>query len=331
MVFDNSNIGHIASLFRESSFSNDNATSELTLNSTRSSVNGAPTANNDGAILSGEDSKLNIEILKNDLDIDGDNITVIQTSDPLNGTAVINEVNDTLTYTSEPNFNGNDTFSYQISDGHNGTDVGVVRINVESVNDPPIANNDTFVTNEDIAPEPLDVLDNDREVDRGDRLFAKDIIASPVNGSAEVNSNGTISYSPEPNFNGNDTFSYQISDGHNGTDVGVVRINVESVNDPPIANIDYNITDEDTAISNFFVLSNDIDVDEGDNIHIIGVTQPSNGTSYFSNHTISYRPDPNINGNYTFTYITADKSNSTDTGKVTIQVKPVNDPPIACK
>ncbi len=307
----------------------NNSTGALISNNTLPSISDFPKASNDVDITSNEDRQLNVSILENDFDIDGDKLTIISVTKPINGTTDIHQNNNTLSYKPDPNFYGINTFNYKISDGHNGTDTGLVTVNVSSVNDIPIANNDTLVTMEDLIPRPIDVLANDMDVDRED-ILTQTLVTLPRNGSASVNkNNGTIYFRPDPNFNGINTFNYKISDGHNGTDTGLVTVNVSSVNDIPIANNDSKITNEDIPIRNFDVLSNDEDVDVGDFLRIIGVTQPRNGTSSYSNNTISYEPSNNFNGNVSFTYVIADNKNSTDKGTINVQVMPDNDPPTA--
>ncbi len=55
-----------------------------------------------------------------------------------------------MLYTPNANYNGSDGFIYGVSDGNGGFGSGSVNINVTTVNDPPIANNDDgYETNED--------------------------------------------------------------------------------------------------------------------------------------------------------------------------------------
>ncbi len=92
-------------------------------------MNDAPTAVNDTETMD-EDSTVDINVLSNDDDVDGDPLTVTDvTNQPSNGTTTINHDN-TITYTPNTNFNGVDTFAYQISDGNGGTSTATVTVNV---------------------------------------------------------------------------------------------------------------------------------------------------------------------------------------------------------
>ena len=72
------------------------------------------------------------------MDVDGDPLTVTEVSQPSNGSAKLNPDN-TILYAPAPDFYGNDSFTYIISDGNGGTAVASVAITVNPVNDPPVA------------------------------------------------------------------------------------------------------------------------------------------------------------------------------------------------
>ncbi|MEM7335070.1 MAG: Ig-like domain-containing protein, partial [Chloroflexota bacterium] len=75
-----------------------------------------------------------IDVLENDSDPDEDGLSVVAVSDPANGTAVINEDN-TVTYTPEDEFVGEDSFTYTIEDGNEGQDTATVTVTVVEVPD----------------------------------------------------------------------------------------------------------------------------------------------------------------------------------------------------
>jgi hypothetical protein len=286
-------------------------------------VNDAPVANDDSATTD-EDTGVTINVLANDTDVDGDALTVSSVTQPTNGTAVINADN-TVTYTPNANFNGGDSFTYTISDGNGGSDTATVRITINPVNDAPVAVNDSTSRDED-TPVSIDVLANDNDVD-GDSLTVSSVSALS-NGSAVIETDGTITYTPDANFCGNDSFTYMISDGNGGSDTATVTVDVTCVNDPPVANDDSASTDEDTAVT-IDVLANDTDVD-GDTLTVNSLSNPANGTAVVNaDHTVTYSPDADFNGSDSFTYTASDGKGGTDTATVIITVNAVNDPPLA--
>ena len=73
---------------------------------------------------------------------------------------------------------------------------------------------------------PLNVLGNDIE-GRGEVLEVNRIGQAPVNGTAEINPDGTIQYQPNPGFAGaNDIFTYFVSEGTQSDQEATVRIAV---------------------------------------------------------------------------------------------------------
>src|SRR5204862_281897 len=79
-------------------------------------VNDAPVAANDTATTA-EDTAVSIAVLANDTDPDGDTLTASVATAPTHGSAVAN-ADGTITYTPATNYNGADSFTYTIGDGH---------------------------------------------------------------------------------------------------------------------------------------------------------------------------------------------------------------------
>ena len=83
-----------------------------------------------------EDSSVNITVLSNDSDSDGDQLTIIATTDPTNGS--VDVLSDgTIQYTPIANFHGVDAFTYTVSDTNGNEATGQVTVVVQSINDPP--------------------------------------------------------------------------------------------------------------------------------------------------------------------------------------------------
>ena len=129
--------------------------------------------------------------------------------------------------------------------------------NVTVVNVAPMANDDYVETDEDTALI-IDVLANDSD-GIGDMLTVTSV-SSPSHGSAIVNPDGTITYTPEANFYGSDSVMYEVSDGNGGAASATVYITVEAVNDAPQAVDDATSTLEDVPVI-IPVLANDSDLD----------------------------------------------------------------------
>jgi gliding motility-associated-like protein len=295
---------------------------------TVTSVNDAPVANADSATVA-EDGSVVIDVTANDTDVDGriDPTTVVITTPPSNGSVTVDAVTGEVTYTPNPDFNGEDSFTYTISDGNGGTATATVTITVNPINDAPLANEDIASVDEDNAIT-VSVLNNDSDVDGDDFTVVSTTV--PENGSVVINEDGTITYTPNPDFNGEDSFTYTISDGNGGTDTAKVTITVNAVNDAPIAVDVEATTDEDNAVI-VSVLDNDTDVD-GDGLTVVSTTDPENGSVVINEDgTITYTPNPDFNGEDSFTYTISDGNGGTATAIVTVTINPVDDqldPPI---
>jgi hypothetical protein len=162
--------------------------------------NTAPAAAADAAVTS-EDQPVIINVIANDSDADGDALSVIGFGQGAHGAVTIG-AGGTLIYTPDANYNGSDSFSYTVSDGHGGTATGTVAVSVNAVNDAPVAASDSVTTLANI-PITVSVLANDSDVD-GDQLQVVGVTAA-ANGAVVINANGTITYTPNPGFTGADS------------------------------------------------------------------------------------------------------------------------------
>ncbi|MGB6297995.1 MAG: tandem-95 repeat protein [Rivularia sp. (in: cyanobacteria)] len=131
-------------------------------------------------------------------------------------------------YFPNNNFNGNDSFSYKLSDGEL-TDTATVNIAIEPVNDVPVAVADSFSTFQN-TPITINVIENDSDVD-GDALVVSNI-GNASNGSTSQNSDGTVTYIPNTGFSGNDSFSYTVSDSNGETATATVFVVVSTISTP---------------------------------------------------------------------------------------------------
>ena len=119
---------------------------------------------------------------------------------------------------------------------------------------------------------------NDSDVDDGLDPSTLVVVTDPANGLATVES-GQIRFTPTANFAGGDTLTYEISDLAGAQAVATLALTVNAVNDPPVANDDSRVTDEDVAV-NIDVLANDVDVDSSLNpASLIVSLAATNGTA----------------------------------------------------
>jgi len=194
------------------------------------SVNDIPTANDD-SLTTDEDTSISIDVLSNDTDPDSDTLTLQSFTTATDG-SVQDDGSGWITYTPNPDFNDSDSFGYTIDDGNGGTSSATVNITVNSVNDFPVAVDDTGVTTNEDTAVTVSVLANDSDPD-GDTLTIS-TFDQPGSGTV-TQSVDDLTYTPNQDFNGSDSFGYTIDDGNGGTATAYVYVNVASVNDIPTA------------------------------------------------------------------------------------------------
>ncbi|MDW8069689.1 MAG: Ig-like domain-containing protein [Anaerolineae bacterium] len=295
-------------------------------------VNDAPVAQGD-TYETDEDTPLVVDVpgvLANDSDPDGDSLTAVLYSEPLNGQLTLNP-DGSFIYTPNQDFFGTDSFVYYAWDGTASSGRTLVVITVNPVNDAPVAQGDTYETDEDtpLVVNAPGVLGNDSDPD-GDSLTALHLFG-PWNGSLTLNSDGSFTYNPNPNFFGVDGFYYYVFDGTAASQWAYVTITVNPVNDPPVAVDDSYSMNEDSSLTipGPGVLSNDTDPD-GNPLTAELVSGPAKGTVNLNpNGSFTYTPNPNFFGTDSFTYRAYDGEFYSGVATVTITVVNVNDPPTA--
>ncbi len=389
-------------------------------------MNDPPNAVADSRTIN-EDNAISINVLSNDTDVENDTLSVLSFTDPAHGTVVTDD--GSLLCTPETNYNGTDSFTYTVSDGHGGTDTATVSLKIKPVNDAPeIAKHSTtagdwtmdedstasfnfvvsdpetqasnllitihsenasilltsqikLTTNAEgyktitvrsnpdayglvpvhfllsdgqltteatynitingvndapVADDQLQAMKEDgvltstlTATDIEDNDLTYSLETAPLHGTAEIDTDGHYTYTPDADWNGTETFEFLVDDGQseNHSDIGLVTIVVKPENDAPNAINDIASTDEDTAVS-INVLGNDTDSDlPDDTLTIASVTQPENGTTVISAGKILYTPSENYNGTDSFSYTVSDGDGKTDTAAVTITIAAVNDTP----
>ena len=118
----------------------------FTLTVSKDNTNAAPTAVNDSASTT-VNTAININVLANDTDIDGNTLSLISVDEAANGSVEKNE-DGTVEYTPDTGFSGTDSFTYTIDDGSGGTDTATVTVTINGGNvTPPVAENQTVFGN----------------------------------------------------------------------------------------------------------------------------------------------------------------------------------------
>ena len=292
-------------------------TDAATVAVTVSPVNDQPVAVDDTASTPESTSTL-VDVLANDTDPDGDTLTLKSVGQPSHGTTAIEA--GKVRYTPAAGYTGPDAFDYNIMDPTTGVDTGSVAITVTDVNDPPVANDDSATTAEDVSAL-IDVRANDTDSDGNPLTISS--VGSPSHGTAVIQA-GQVRYTPAADYAGPDSFGYTIGDGAGGSASATVSVTVTAVNDPPVAADDTSSTPEDVS-KLIDVLANDTDIDGGA-LSLVSVGSPSHGTAVIESGQVRYTPAADYFGPDAFQYTVSDGAGGTDTASVSVTVTDVPEP-----
>ncbi|MEG3790167.1 Ig-like domain-containing protein [Lysobacter sp. CCNWLW3] len=226
------------------------------------------------------------------------NITIA--SNPANGTVVVNS-NGTVTYTPNPNFSGNDSYTYTICEKLNPANCATATVSVLVQPNLVVATDDVVTTNQQ-TPVAISVLGNDTVTSAPLDPASVSVTVAPTNGAVNCAA-GVCTYTPNQFFAGTDSFSYRVCDTSVPTpvcDTAVVTITVnanapvlrlskqsaqrsvkigdlvrytviaENVGDSPARNA----TLVDTPPAGFTYVDGSLSVDDEDNAASVGGTNP---------------------------------------------------------
>jgi cyclophilin family peptidyl-prolyl cis-trans isomerase len=293
-------------------------------------------AANDSFNFNEDSSNNSLDVLANDTITPGTNTTIsIQSVGSTNagGTVTIAPDNRSLRYTPAANFNGGESFTYVVRDNNGAEATATVTVQVQPVNDPPIATPDTYAFTEGSNDNFLDVLLNDNDgVDDNETLTVSAVGTPSAGGSARINGgSNAILYTPRAGFTGTETISYTLRDNNGGTATTTVSITVNPRVPPPTAVNDAFSVVEDAAAADFDVLANDQPSQTGETLTVTNGSGNQGGTvTASSNNTrLRYAPRANFSGTEIVTYTLRGSLGGSTTGTVTFTVSAVNDPPDA--
>ena len=289
--------------------------------------NQPPIAMND-MFVTDEDTAAMFNLGLNDDDPDGIGlIWNVPTTTDQGGTLM--EVLGTALYTPPADFFGTDSFTYTVTDADGLTSpVATVSIEVISENDAPTAlDDDVFVPGGPIVFSSSAITANDIDVDDGIDFTTFVIETGPIVGTAIIDVNGNITYTPEPDYIGDDTLVYTVADfaGARSNPATITFDVGGQPNRSPDAVDDMVLVNFNGSV-NFDPLDNDVDVD-GDVITLrsSGLIASNGSVVIEPDGTLTYQHDGSTNLMETITYTIVDPTGSGDSAVVTITVVPPAD------
>ncbi len=295
-------------------------------------VNDSPIATDD--LANGfQDTPMIIDVQHNDIDPEGDNLTIQIIGQSAQGATPVIINGDSIGYTPPNGFVGLDTITYELCDDGNPPlcDRAIVIINVANVNDPPVIT----VPPVTMVPEDVDDMLICAAIDDPDigDSHTVTICGTPENGTATVSiENGEIciTYTPTEDYNGADSICVKVCDAAGACDNVTLSIMVTPVNDAPTAT-----NDETNGLQDFpFTIDvqvNDTDLEDDDlTTSIIGSSTQGVIPSVLNGDSIFYTPPNGFVGLDTVMYEICDDGNPSlcDTALIIVNVLNVNDPPV---
>lgn len=295
---------------------------EITIEIDVTPVQDAPIASTQSVSVEEDTSK---EITLTGIDADGDGLTYTIVTLPAHGTLSCLNCSNPV-YTPNSNYNGPDSFTFIANDGFVDSAPATVSITVTPVNDPPIISPiPVLTTPEDV---PLSICFGITDLD-GDEYIIRDPVM--VSGGGTMTPDGSsdfcFTFTPDADYFGPVEWTFIICDNANPslcTEVKVV-INVIPVDDAPIAvGAEVEVKEDEPATIN--LIATDV---EGDELTYSIIDLPQHGTlSCTDCPNPVYTPNPNYNGPDSFTFKANDGIKDSNIATITINVAPVNDPPI---
>jgi hypothetical protein len=211
-------------------------------------VNDAPRPAADRLAVS-EDGMVAFAPMANDIEVDGETLTLVSIGVPGHG-ALVDNGNGTYTYRPDPDYAGTDTFSYTVSDG-TATASAQIRFDVTPVNDAPVAVDDqlTVLEGDSVVVSIDDILANDSDLDTPHSQLSVEFTTDPGNGDVSVLAGAsalqalrmlpgqTVVYGHDGTETTLDVIRYRVWDGAAWSNTASILLDVVPVDEPPTLSI----------------------------------------------------------------------------------------------
>ncbi|MFN5273993.1 MAG: beta strand repeat-containing protein [Planctomycetota bacterium] len=303
---------------------------EATVSITITPVNDPPVANNDTASVV-EGGSVNISVLSNDSDIEGniDLTSVVIVSQPANGTVGVNTQTGVVNYVHNGGPSTSDSFTYNFKDSQGVvSNVATVSITIQRK---PIANNDGLSVARG-GEETVNLIANDTAPSGTLSPSSIVITTQPANGTITSLGNGQVTYKHNGSNTTSDSFAYTVADSNSNVSVpATVSVTITPVNNPPVTQPDTATVSEGGSVD-INVLSNDTVTFDGlDPASVTIVTAPTNGTVIvLSNGSIRYtHSGTESTSDVLFYTVRGNNGLVSSSTRVDITITAVNDGPLA--
>lgn len=297
---------------------------EATVTVTIGAVQDAPVAYYAGSLRTTEDHA--VSGVLGGIDNDGDALDFRLVSQAGKGSVQITDrLTGAFTYTPNADASGSDSFHFLVNDGHVDSNLALVNIVVDGVNDAPRAADAGPLS----TPEDQALLGNLSGSDPDGDTITYVLVSQPASGTVTLTdaATGSFTYTPRADLSGSDSFTFKVRDGELESAPATVALTITPVNDAPTAADQALATDEDAAVAGALSATDP----EGDGLRFAIVTNPGRGNVALDPATgaFTYTPAADANGSDSFTFRANDGALNSTTATVRVTITAVNDRPVA--
>lgn len=287
---------------------------------TVSPVNDPPVLTGIGDKTTAEDTLKVINLSETDLEDDNETL-IYSVTGSANITGTI--VDDVLTLTPAPNWNGTESITVTVTDSEGGVDTETIEVTVSPVNDPPVLFDPVDTTTPEDTATVITLSGTDLEDDDTTLTYA--VIDSEHITATLVNNMLTLT--PDENWSGTETITVEVEDREGETDTQTFEVTVTPVNDPPVfEDPGQPVFMEDHTVS-VTLISTDV---EDEDSSLVYTTEVLTGqvSVIITGDEIELIPDENWFGEGSIEITVTDEEGGIDTRIMEFTVTPVNDPPV---
>ena len=288
-----------------------------------------PRAVDDATTVLEDSGASTITVLSNDSDPDpGQSLSVTTVIQGAHGAVAIAGAGKWVTYAPQQDFFGSDSFTYTISDGHNGSATATVHVTVTPVNDAPSFTKGVNETvSENAGPQSFAWATTLSAGPANESGQALSFTASNSNsalftvaGQPTVAANGTLTFTSAPDSNGSATVTVQIHDdggsANGGVDTSAAQtfaIYVTPVNSKPAATSSTLAAIQGVATA-LALSGSDLETTAANLIFTVG--SPAHGTLSGTAPNLTYQPVAGYTGPDSLTYTVTDAGDPTGCGAI---------------
>ncbi|MDC1087841.1 Ig-like domain-containing protein, partial [Litorivicinus sp.] len=289
----------------------------LTIVVTADAINSAPVAGDDTQTVIEDVSTTSIDVLANDTDVDAaDTLTITNVS--TTGTGSVTTDGSLIFYTPAANFNGIETITYIVrdDDAANGgvgslSDAATLVVRVLAQDDPPAVSAVSLPAVSENSTTTLTLFSSLVDANDGDAIALTNV--SGNSGSTIVNNgDGSILYTPFPEFIGNEEISYTVTDSTGLETQAAVVVTVIANAAPVVDSTASSSVTENSTLNVINLIATVSDADANDVLSITSITSNNSGTTVVGVDGISvtYTPDPEFFGIEILTFEVTDGTNA---------------------